>query len=64
MANAIPLKIVTGTPQQLASTDIVQADGIALCSGTTLGIGSDAATIVINMNGVSVTMINIGNSTT
>jgi len=64
MANAIPLKIVTGTPQQLASTDIVQADGIAPRSGTTLGIGSDAATTVINMNGVSVTTINIGNSTT
>lgn len=61
---AIPLKIVSGTPQQFGSSDTVQADGIVPRSGTTLGIGSDAATTVINMNGVSVTTINVGNSST
>lgn len=64
MANAIPLKISNGTAQQLASTDTVFADGIAPRSSTTLSLGADAATTVINMNGVNVTTINVGNATT
>lgn len=64
MANAIPLKILSGQTQQFGSTDTALVDSVAPRSGTTLGLGADAATTVINMNGVSVTTINVGNATT
>lgn len=64
MANRIPLTIVAGINQALASADLVHADGIAPRSGTTLSLGADATTTVINMNGVAVTTINIGNAST
>jgi hypothetical protein len=64
MSVGIPLKIVNGTTQQLATGDNVSANGMEQRSGTALTLGNASTTGIDIGTGVGLTALNIGSGYT